>query len=880
MKKIIHIIPTTHWDREWYISFRRYQIRLIRLMEKVIKLLEDENYPDYLLDGQSIMLEDYLEIKPEDREVLKELISKGRLIPGPWYTVPDMMIPSGESLVRNLLIGHKVCKEFGGCLNVGYSPDSFGLVSQLPQIYNLFGYKYAMFSRGLRLDSGKDVAEFIWESPNKSSVHALYEAYSIGAGITIPSVWRSYDRIKMSKEHLINSFKSTMAYQDKRYVGRHRVMMVGIDHLEPMDDLTETISILKEEFKDEYEIRESSLEQFFEAMALESKELEKGYGEQRGEYKSHFVLGNTLSTRIDIKMLNREAENKLQYICEPLHAMNQHLESFDYLDTKPFYENAWKQLVASHCHDSICSCNADETNDDVKMRLTHGYQMAREVEKLELNQLASSIKAGPSESAIIVYNPLPFVRSGRVCGKLAIPCESDGELLVDEDNVVVEDAVIRQTFLKRRDIETMKKDEYQEIYEDETRVAVEPMTKGDYFTGIEYEFYAKDIPACGYKAYYLVDGKSSENSYMNEPSNSIENKYYNIKANENGTLNVTIKSTGKTIDNLHFFEDETDEGDSYTTNPLGDKLSTSQLTAQVVTTVSKHTSSMVITQNYTKNNGRVVIETTVSLDKDSEEIKFKTKINNGSENHRIRAVFDIDEAYTSSFSDTAFDLVERPIYDKAELKPENIMTMPMRNLLHFKGDLSVSILSKSTHEYEAIRDKNCTRIYLTLLRSVDKVYKTDHPTRDESSCGKGVRWFTKDSLVIGEYTLEYGIRFYTSPVSDNDVVNDALSYQVPLTPFGGYTTGALSSTWSYLNVTGAILSSVYTLDREKKQLLVRVYNVEKEKNNCVIKLDKAPVSAKKVDFLGNVMDDVSVEGDRIIFNIESGEIANIMVTRD
>ncbi|HHT94088.1 MAG TPA: hypothetical protein GXZ66_11395 [Clostridiaceae bacterium] len=879
-KKIIHIVPSTHWDREWYLPFRRYQIRLVRLIEKVIKLLHDDNYPNYLLDGQSIMLEDYLEIKPEDKNILKELISKGRLVPGPWYTVPDMMIPSGESLVRNLLIGYSVCKEFGGCLKVGYSPDSFGLVSQLPQIYKLFGYKYAMFSRGLRLDSGKDTAEFIWEAPDKSSVYALFEAYSIGVGITIHSVWRSYDRIDMSKEQVINSFKATMAYQDNRYKGRNRLLVVGIDHLEPNDNLTETIATLKEEFKDEYKIKESTLEEFFDSMVEElGEQLETGYGEQRGEYKSHFALGNTLSTRIDIKMLNRMVENKLQYLCEPLHAINPHLDLFDYLDTKPFYENAWKKLVASHAHDSICGCNVDSTNQDVKMRIIHAYQMAREVEKLELYQLGSSIKPKMSDSAIIVYNPLPFVRSERVCGKLIVPCEAQGELLVDEDNNVVKDAIIRRTFLKRRDIETMKKDEYQEVYDDTTRVALEPMTNKDYFTGIEYEFYASDIPACGYKAYYLVDGKKCVNSYVNVPSNSIENKFYHVKANDNGTINITIKRTGRTLNNLHFFEDETDEGDSYTTNPLGDKLFTDKLDAEIKTTVSKHSSSMDIYLSYIKNNEPVHLETTVTLDNYSDTIMFKTRVNNKGWNHRIRAVFDFDEEYKSGFSDTAFDLTERPIYHKSELKSENIMTMPMRNLLYLKGDLSVAVFSRSTHEYEAIRDENSTRVCLTLLRSVDKVYKTDNPTRDETSCGKGVRWLTEDSKQIGEHTFEYGVKFYVNEAGNNDVVNDALCYQIPLTPFGGYTTGSMNSSHSYFSISGAVLSAIYTLDREKKQLMIRVYNMDPTENSCVIKLDKAPVNARKVDFLGNSIGNVRVEGGSILFEIKPGEIANVMIER-
>ena len=122
---VVHLIPSTHWDREWYLPFRRFQVRLVRLMDKVQSLLDSGRYPFFLMDGQWIVLEDYLEIKPEERSRLEGMIRDGRLSFGPWYVVPDTLIPSGESLMRNLQIGRTFAEKFGGGLTVGYSPDSF-----------------------------------------------------------------------------------------------------------------------------------------------------------------------------------------------------------------------------------------------------------------------------------------------------------------------------------------------------------------------------------------------------------------------------------------------------------------------------------------------------------------------------------------------------------------------------------------------------------------------------------------------------------------------------------------------------------------------------------------------------------------------------------
>lgn len=879
-KKRIHIVPSTHWDREWYIPFRRYQLRLVRLMEKVMKLTQNPSYPGFLLDGQSIMLEDYLEIKPEDKNRLKELIEKGRIIPGPWYTVPDMMIPCGESLIKNLQIGQKVCQEMGGGLFVGYSPDSFGLVSQMPQIYCLFGYDYAMYSRAQRLeDGGTNHAEVMWEAPDGSRVKALYEQYSAGVSLTIPTVWRSYDRLEMSEEHLKAAFQAVMDYQDSRYSGNVRLLVVGIDHLEPRQNLVRNIQVLQESFP-EYDILLSDMESFFEELGQEEDSIfSAARGEQRGIYKEHYGLGNTLSTRMDIKMLNRETENRLLYLCQPLHAFNAYKEDFEYLDTKPYTEAAWKQLIASHAHDSICGCNCDETNRDVEHRITQAGEMAREVEKLEENFLGAFVGKGPSDAAILVYNPLPFARSGRVCGALAVCCQAPGDCLTDENGNPVKDAVIRRTFLKRRDIETMKKDEYQEILEDTTRYAVEPMTKGDYYTGLEYDFYAEDIPACGYRTYYLTEGETNAKSNLNPTDGRIENDALAVSANPDGTLDVLLKKTGKTYKGLHWFEDESDEGDSYTFSPKGDITDTRNSRAAVTAQRDLHGSSMKIDWEYEKNGAPVKISTKITLEDHSDVLSFQTTIHNEADNHRIRAVFDIDEPYTKSCSDTAFDLVERPIYQASDLARENIMTMPMRNLAFLEGSVSAAVFSLSSQEYEAVGNKEHTRFALTLLRSVDKVYRTKCLTKDESSCGEGVRWFTKDSLMHGSFTMKYALKFYPQPVSRTDLVNEALDYQHPLVPFGAYATGDGKPRDSFLKIEGAVLSSVAADNKEKTKLTIRIYNPKKEETAARIGLGYLPSSVHKVNLRGEILEELE-PAENICIPMRAGEIVSVGIERD
>ncbi len=140
MVRHIHIVPHFHWDREWYFTAKESQILLAVDMEEILNRLEtDPEYPCFVLDGQTAVLEDYLEAVPENEARLRRLIQEGRLIAGPWYTQTDEMVVGGESIVRNLLYGKQDCEKLGPRMMIGYLPDSFGQSARLPQILNGFG---------------------------------------------------------------------------------------------------------------------------------------------------------------------------------------------------------------------------------------------------------------------------------------------------------------------------------------------------------------------------------------------------------------------------------------------------------------------------------------------------------------------------------------------------------------------------------------------------------------------------------------------------------------------------------------------------------------------------------------------------------------------
>ena len=136
----IHLISHTHWDREWYRTFQQFRMKLVELVDSLLEILEtDPDFKHFNFDGQTIVLEDYLEIKPQNEERLKKQIQDGRIAVGPWYILFDEFLVSVEATVRNLILGHRIAKEFRKMMNVDYIPDPFGHISQMPQILRGFG---------------------------------------------------------------------------------------------------------------------------------------------------------------------------------------------------------------------------------------------------------------------------------------------------------------------------------------------------------------------------------------------------------------------------------------------------------------------------------------------------------------------------------------------------------------------------------------------------------------------------------------------------------------------------------------------------------------------------------------------------------------------
>lgn len=405
------IVTHTHWDREWYRPFQAFRYRLVELVEQVLGIIEeDPAFAGFLLDGQSVILEDVLAIRPDLEPRIRRAVEAGKLWIGPWYVLPDEFLVSGEALVRNLLIGIRIARRFGGWMRIGYTPDPFGHVGQLPQILRGFGIEAAVFQRGL-----DDHPTLLWwEAPDGTRIFTVYLRDGYGNAAWIP------EDAEALAVYLRTQVLSLAPHTPVPIV----LLMNGTDHLFPHPRLTRWLRAAQEHLPD-LRLHHGSLEDY---IAAARAALGEGMGDLpvvRGELRSskrHPVLPGVLSTRMWIKQRNAAVQTWLERYAEPLLAF---AHAICGLDRRPFLFEAWRLLLQNHFHDSICGTGVDEAHEDMRPRFDHAEQIARLVSREAMERLRQPrvaedppgwLSSDPASWAqtLLVYTPTPGPSRGPV----------------------------------------------------------------------------------------------------------------------------------------------------------------------------------------------------------------------------------------------------------------------------------------------------------------------------------------------------------------------------------------------------------------------------------------------------------------------------------
>ena len=807
-KKIVHIVPHSHWDREWYMSFEKHRYRLVKLVDSIIEKMEnDPEYKYYHLDGQMIILEDYLRIKPYMWCRLKKLINEGRIQVGPWYVLQDEYLISDEANVRNILIGLALGKEMGvETVKIGYLPDSFGNISQMPQIMRKCGIDSVVFGRGV-----VNMAEIIWEAPDGSCVVGGHFTSWYNNANELPT---EEIAVKSKAGMMLDKFYSASKIND--FLG-----MNGCDHQPIQSNLKEAIEAFNKFTGDEVEFVHSSLEKYMDAVKADTSAYPVISEEMAGQHTDGFTtLISTASARIYLKQKNWAAQNSLERVAEPL-STQAFLLGAEYPDD--YLKYAWKRLLENHAHDSICGCSVDEVHKEMMTRFENVLHVSEEITADALETLEKGLEVDKGKGyPVAVFNNTLYNRSDIVDITLDIS-EEEGLLtlcLQDENGNIVSDNVKVEPHVFTY---VLPSDAFRKVI---------------YVNRYTFRVAAENVPAFGYKVYYATE-KAAENEVMKHTANSAENDFISLTIENDGSLTVTDKQTGKIYSGLNIYEDTPDIGDEYifkaglsapvTTEGVKAEISIKEATSGYVTFLVKQ--ELMVPECYdrkhelySENKVALKIETEVTLNRFSRKIGVKTSINNNSECHRLRAIFKNDIKTDYVLANGQFDIVKRSIAtDPAWKCPTN--EQRLQSFVALRGEDTLLVATRALYEYEVLRDGSNT-LCINLLRCTDQLGDWgEFPTPDAQCKGMNIAEY---EIFVGSDDIYDSAQIEAFQFASGDMV----TYQIknPDACCGQLTKSMLSLAGN------GIWSTAFKKQDEGENAVLRLYNTKETANKAVLYL--------------------------------------------
>lgn len=922
------IVPHTHWDREWRYPIWKNRALLVEFMQQLLQILDtDKDYACFVMDGQSVVIEDYLLICPGDEARIRKHVQAGRLKIGPWYTLPDLFPLDGECLIRNLLKGIRYCARFGGHLGVGYNSFGWGQTAQFPQIYAGFGFRFAIAAKRLSSERAPR-CEYWWEAPDGTRLLAsrlgrdarangffqayvpvrfgmeyLSEEFRFRWGQTGQVLHRSdpegavddYFRVDAETgyhaECVRSAFDAAWHGMDETLAPDYRLILDGSDFSTPQPPLSRMIRDANAALP-EIEWRHGTIEEYAEELErrLKGKDVPVVHGELRDGPASG-CSGNALATRIYLKQLNKAAENALLRRVEPM-------ASALALLGEPYPEamltRAWTYLLQSHPHDSINGVTQDKTADDNAYRLSQALELARVVEEETIARLIRRLDAGPlarDAMLLLLVNPLPFARREIVKVVVDTPREANAW---DVDVFDAAGTRLDTQFVARRQMTSP-------VHDIETR----PWP----FDSDRHTLYvdAGEIPAGGYKTLqvrvrstFVRTGewwpkeRTSVGGELAADPRTLENEFLCAQFNADGTLDLTDKARGRTLRGLHYFEDGGDIGDYWVHYPPHEnRIYTSQGQPARVWVEDNGPLSATIAVEYTlrlpakaimpektvigesrraDETGDVRITSRFTLRRGARRLDVRTTVENTVEDHRLRLLFPTGIQTDSADSAGHFTVDRRPIVpprnERGEFWPE-MQTLPMQIFVDVTdGSQGFAVASKSLTEYQLMDDPART-LALTLFRAVRNRICTEFRSSGNFPAQKG-------GQVLRTLTYEYALCPHEGDWKAGRLYEEALALNVPpgafqFSPAPGGDLPPEASLYALQG--GSAVLSAFKKAEDSTQFVIRVYNPGKESSRAELRLPPTARTFAETD-LNEVPSgrEVPLRASRIVETLGAGKI--------
>jgi alpha-mannosidase/mannosylglycerate hydrolase len=756
----VHYVLSTHWDREWYQTFQAFRHRLVHLLDRVIADLDSGALRGpFTTDGQSIILDDYLEVRPERTEDVKRLVRDGKLVVGPWFVLPDEWLVSGESLIRNIELGRLSARRFGAePSDAGFVCDLFGHVSQLPQILAGFGIQGAFLWRGLEPRGDA----FLWWRGADGTRILCYRFPRTAYCDFAWDVRRSHQHhLPFDAARAARDIANNLARETGRAAEGPLLLFDGGDHLEHDLEPYRVLMAQKTDAAFPYAIRHSTLDAFLaEAKKHAGSIRQEVVGELRETgarplvEDQQWLIPGVLSSRVWIKQSNARCQHLLCHWAEPFGAAAAAWCGVSY--PSGFLSVAWRWLLMNHPHDSICGCSIDAVHEDMKYRFAQCAQIGEATTHEALLSLAAAISGpiGEREVRVLVANPVARALDQGVELTLQLPADwrcfneffgfepKPGFRIFGPDGAEIP---------------------YQRLSQDMNRTKSRPFPRHFpqvYRTNDVGVALRLAIPPLGYTTLTVREGTMTDKDdivaatmlptrHPQQPGfatseRSMSNGVLAVTIESNGSLTLTDLRSGQNYSRLLTFEDAADIGDGwYRGEAVNDQVFTSTAAASDVALLAdgpeltrfriRTTLRVPADFDFTRmvRSGKlveVILESDLTLRRGADRLEVQTVVENTACDHRIRVLFPSGAKTDTYLSDSAFDIVSRAVALPADnhLRRElAVETTPQQSwtAVHDRRR-GLAVIAPGLME-TAVRDHADRPLALTLFRGTRRTVFTD-----------------------------------------------------------------------------------------------------------------------------------------------------------
>lgn len=877
----VHVVPHTHWDREWYEPFQRFRLRLVDLLDDVVARAEADPAFRFTLDGQMAAVDDYLEVRPEAAERIARLVHSGQFAIGPWAILLDEFLCSGENIVRNLEWGLSRAGTFGGAMPVGYLPDMFGHCAQMPQILAGAGLRQACVWRGVPAAVNRHA--FLWRAPDGTGLRTEYLPGGYGNAAELIADPEAHDG---AVEHVARL---------GQWFGADPVLaMYGTDHSAPLPWLTAAVAAMD----GTVHVRLSTLAEYLAGFDPDQVgDLMVWQGELRSHARAN-ILPGVLSNRPHLKRALSRAERIVERYAEPLATL------WAPADLWParLLEMAWQRLIQCACHDSVTGCGADETAVQVAARVAEAEQIGTGIRDRTLAGIAREASAG----TVVVVNPSPWARTAVVrldlatppgAGPVAVrlpdgaeaPTQEVTGARVEPLHVAVHPAALLATRLRKGSLGLSFLDRSVrgvEISGPDTLTVTMGRTGpgltaadraladrvetagGDWTVRVLEEprrtlYAAVPLPPLGWITVRAVGSRLSTVDSVSAGDRFLHSALLDVEVADDGTLTVR-SADGTTVTGAARLVDEGDVGDLYNVAPDGIPDGTPQAVTVRVLERGPLAGSLEIHRRYAWADTRTVVEL-----RDGEPFcRLTVAFDNDRPDHRTRLHVPLARTATHSYAEGQFAVVARGLTAEGGHGEVPLPTFPAYSFVDAGG---VAVLLDQVSEYEIVNGGR--EIAVTLLRATGMISRPDHPLRTEPA---GPTLATPQAQCIGPVRTSLALAPHAGDWATAGIPRAAEAYRCPPVTVDGAGPGGgpdLARTGLSLTGEGVVLSSLRRRDGGWELRVVAMTDVP---TTATV---RGPFDAAcRVDLLGRTGATLSTVDGRLALPLRPWEIATVRLS--